>query len=115
MNDLQKQNNFRSKKFLDLAKGEQCFINIPGICDHNPNNETVVPCHSPDFERMHGKSGYTVKAHDIFSVPGCRACHDFIDNRSHFEVLVTMKQQDFNRAHAKWIVHCLENGKIKVV
>jgi len=114
MNSLQKEKNFRSKKFLDLAKGEQCFINIPGICSRNPNDETVVACHSPDFERMHGKSGYTVKAHDIFSVPGCHKCHDFIDNRSHVEVSTTVKQQDWNRAHARWIVHCLQTEKIQV-
>ena len=115
MTGFPKEKHFRSKKFLDLAKGEECFLNIPGICSHNPNDQTVVAAHSADYERMHGKSGHAVKAHDIFSIPACRPCHDYLDGRSHFEAPVSIKQQDFNRAHAKWLIHLLKEGKIKVV
>jgi len=113
MTAIPKDQNFRSKKFLALARGERCWLEIHGVC--NLNNETVVPCHSPDFERMHGKLGYTVKAHDLFFVPGCSSCHDYIDNRTHHEVSVEMKQQDFNRAHANWILHCIKKGFVKIL
>ncbi|ARP53655.1 hypothetical protein ALFP_1768 [Alcaligenes faecalis] len=38
--------------------------------------DSVVPCHSN--QAKHGK-GMGIKANDKFTVPGCMACHRFID------------------------------------
>ena len=62
-------------KITESAKGQDCDIRIPYICNHNP--DTVVHCHLPDGTggRMGGKSL------DINGVRGCSACHDCLDGR----------------------------------
>lgn len=61
-----------SKKLRQSAKGEQCTINVQGVCTYDP--ETVVLCHFPS-----DIAGY--KATDLSSGYGCAACHDWIDRR----------------------------------
>jgi hypothetical protein len=65
---------------------------------------------------MHGKTGKNIKAHDIFCVPGCLDCHDYIDGRSSMGRITStyLRQEIFNRAHAKWLVYLLESGVIEV-
>lgn len=36
--------NYRNKALLRLARGQECKVQIPGICNGNP--ETVVSAHS---------------------------------------------------------------------
>ncbi|WP_150721644.1 nuclease domain-containing protein [Pandoraea capi] len=64
----------KDKKMLEACRGERCYLIVPGIC--LPTAETVVPCHSN--EQRHGK-GMGVKAHDKYTVPGCAACHAWLD------------------------------------
>jgi hypothetical protein len=59
------------------ARGQECTINMPGVCCGNP--ETVVLCHSNKLE--HGK-GMGIKASDEFAAFGCIACHAVIDGRA---------------------------------
>lgn len=68
----QKQPRLISKKITDSAKGEQCTLRIPGVCNFNP--ETTV------FAHMNG-GGMAYKHHDIHGCYGCNCCHDFIDGR----------------------------------
>ena len=56
-----------------LARGQDCQIRIPGVCNFNP--ETTVLCHLPS--RAMG-----MKSHDLHGAWGCSSCHDEIDNRS---------------------------------
>jgi hypothetical protein len=58
------------------AKGEDCTLRIPGVC--NSNSETVVLCHSNRLE--HGK-GMGLKAPDAAACFGCSDCHDVLDGR----------------------------------
>lgn len=60
---------------VEAAKGEQCTLNIAGVCNHNP--ETVVLCHFPS--ETHGMG---LKSDDLSAGFGCRCCHDAIDGRS---------------------------------
>lgn len=64
-------------KITKSARGEECQIRIPGICNFNP--ETNVHCHF-------GGAGMGMKSNDIHGARGCSSCHDAIDGRviTHF-------------------------------
>jgi len=68
---------YRNKKLLASAKGKDCQLRIPGVCNGNP--ETVVWCHLNGQE--YGK-GMGHKSHDIFGFYGCSSCHDLYDGRA---------------------------------
>lgn len=59
------------------ARGEDCTLLIPGVCNFNP--ETVVLCHSNVLED--GK-GMGLKAPDTEACFGCSSCHDILDGRA---------------------------------
>lgn len=61
-------------KYLAACRGEPCYLRVNGICMHSPL--TVVPCHSN--QSKHGK-GMGIKAAHEFTVPGCHACHAWLD------------------------------------
>lgn len=59
------------------AKGRECQIRIPGVCNRNP--EKVVLCH------LHKPSiggGMSLKGNDLIAAYGCNSCHDAVDGRS---------------------------------
>ena len=57
------------------ARGKDCQIRIPGVCNHNP--ETTVLCH----DNLAGVSGMGMKSPDECAALGCSSCHDVIDGR----------------------------------
>ncbi|MGY6088709.1 phage protein [Avibacterium paragallinarum] len=57
------------------AKGRECQVRLPGICNFNP--ETVVLAHY----RMAGINGVGQKPDDIFGAWACSSCHDAADFR----------------------------------
>ncbi len=59
------------------AKGRECQIRIPGVC--NSNSETVVLCHLNSKRLFSVGTGQKVP--DIFGAHGCSACHDVVDGR----------------------------------
>jgi len=56
------------------ARGEECALRIPGVCNSNP--ETTVLCHAP----YPGRSG--MRSHDWWAAYGCSSCHDYVDGRT---------------------------------
>ena len=60
-------------KYTKSAKGQQCQVRIPGICNHN--TETVVFAHL-------GGGGMGAKMPDIHGAYACSSCHDEIDGRT---------------------------------
>ena len=91
------------------ARGEQCQIRIPGVCNGNP--ETVVLCHANGSAA--GK-GIGQKSHDLISAYGCSACHDVYDRREkqwrdRFEVELA-----FWHGHARTLCILIEKGLVKV-
>lgn len=56
-----------------LAKGRDCQIRLPGICNHNP--ETTVLAHY----RMAGLSGMGIKSPDLCGAWACSNCHTHVD------------------------------------
>lgn len=78
-----------------LCRGQPCYLAIPGCCRNDI--ATVVPAHSN--QAKHGK-GMGRKAHDVFTVPGCRDCHAEIDQGMRFT-----KAEKFgiwDDAYARW-------------
>jgi hypothetical protein len=61
-----------SQKLRDSAKGQECFLRLPGICSHN--RETTVLCHAPSEFRGMGSKG-----HDFHAAFGCSECHQAMD------------------------------------
>lgn len=64
----------RNRHLLDMARGHDCMMQIPGVCNNNP--ETVVAAHSNSSR--HGKSGAR-KADDNYVIYACAACHTALD------------------------------------
>ncbi|NJN84280.1 MAG: DUF1364 domain-containing protein [Caldilineaceae bacterium] len=59
-----------------LAKGQDCQLRIPGVCNHNP--ETTVLAHL----RMAGAGGAGSKPRNLIGIHCCSACHDILDGRT---------------------------------
>ena len=60
----------------EAARGQQCQIRYPGICNFDP--ETTVLCHY----RLAGTCGVGMKPPDILGAWGCSACHNLVDGRT---------------------------------
>lgn len=86
---IQKENHYRSQKFLDYAEGEECTMRSP-MCNNNP--ATVISAHSNLLEDGKGRG---IKAHDDLSVYACDGCHYFYDKS---DASKRLKQAYFDRA-----------------
>ena len=64
----------KSSPIRRAAKGQECTLRFPGIC--NFNIETTVWCHSNEY--ADGK-GAGLKARDEEGCFGCSACHVYYD------------------------------------
>jgi hypothetical protein len=62
-------------KVRESARGEDCTLELPGICNCNP--ETTVFCHS---NRLADGKGMGMKAKT--GAYGCSSCHDVLDGRA---------------------------------
>ena len=62
-----------SKKERNAAKGQDCTLRIPGVC--NWDVTTTVPAHT-------GKHGSAKRNHDEDIIFACFDCHDAIDYRT---------------------------------
>jgi len=77
MDNLEKRKPYRNKRILEFSKGQPCTLEIPGVCNHNP--ETTVFCH---FNKSFAGKGMGQKADDCAGVIACSSCHDVIDFRA---------------------------------
>ena len=73
-------------KITQSARGEECQVRIPGVCNHNP--ETVVFAHI-------GGGGMGMKQPDCEGAYCCSACHDIID----FRVIYGWTNEQIKLAH----------------
>lgn len=69
---IQKRAVVKSNAIRSSARGEQCTVQIVGVCDCSTT--TTVLAHLPS-EIAHSKST------DMCAVYACHACHDAIDRR----------------------------------
>ncbi|WP_448196713.1 DUF1364 domain-containing protein [Pseudomonas putida] len=65
----------RQTKLTKAARGRECQVRIPGVCNGNP--ETTVRAHY----RMAGTCGAGIKPNDLQGAWACSDCHDACDGR----------------------------------
>lgn len=63
-------------KITASARGEDCTIRLPSICNHNP--ETTVLAHLSGIRFGHGTGQ---KVNDLHAAYSCSCCHDAVDGR----------------------------------
>lgn len=102
---LNKSLRHESKKLRDSARGRECQVRIPGICNHN--DETTVLAH------LNG-GGAGTKQSDLFATFCCSSCHDAVDGRvqtKYFnDELDLMLLQGMVRTQQIW----LDEGMVKL-
>ena len=100
--------NDRNRYLLDMARGRDCLLRIPGVCNYNP--ETTVACHSN--QQQHGK-GMGIKAHDWATAWGCSSCHAWLDQGMADKADKAMAfKAAMARQEAAWLDVC-KHGKPK--
>ena len=62
-------------KIRESAKGEDCSLRVPGVC--NGNSETVVLAHLPSVAKGVGN-----KSPDFWAAYACSSCHAWLDGPS---------------------------------
>ncbi len=72
-----KLENRRQQSIRDSARGEECTVRIPGVCNHDP--ATSVWSHA-NFGAA--DKGGAIKAFDLCGAVACSACHDVVDGRA---------------------------------
>lgn len=80
----------------NACRGQQCYLAVPWVCLGAAGIYTVVPCHSNDPK--HGKA-MGLKADDIYTVPGCMACHQWLDQGPAPKQL---KRDIWELAYSRW-------------
>lgn len=70
-----KQTRIRSNALRASARGQDCTLRLPGVCNGNP--ETTVLAHGP-----FGGKGMGLKGDDTWAAFACSACHDVADGRA---------------------------------
>ena len=99
-----KNKRLRSKKITDSARGQNCTLRIPGVCNFNP--ETTVFAHD-------NGAGIALKAHDIHGCYACSDCHNWYD--SHFSAWkVAHRDAEFFRAMKETQSKLIQKGLIKI-
>ena len=77
------------------ARGQDCVLNIPGVCNRNP--ETTVLAHV-------GRHGSAKRNHDEDAVYACSACHDAIDYRTKVFLDDSVVDQELLRRDREWFI-----------
>ncbi len=102
---IPKNKRQRSNKITQSAKGEQCTLRIPDVC--NFDTETTVFAHA-------NGAGMGTKAHDAHGCYACSSCHDWLDNKTHTYVPRQEKQAEFGRAMMETQSILFEKGLIRI-
>jgi Protein of unknown function (DUF1364) len=99
---------YRSKKYLSLARGEDCKVKIPGVC--NGDTSTTICAHSNKVR--HGK-GMGFKARDYYVAHCCSSCHDAIDGRLHTHLSPQDMDEFWQRGFERTLDWAFDNGHIE--
>ena len=96
-------------KITESARGMECQIRIPGICNGNP--ESVVWCHANGSAS--GK-GIGAKSHDALGAYGCQACHDVYDRRAGVRMSRLEVENAFYEGHQRSLLLLFAKGLVKL-
>jgi hypothetical protein len=88
------------------ARGEECMVRVPGICNHN--QETTVLAH------FRQSAGMGRKPHDFIGAWACSACHDWVDNRTHQHENQATKRTMFADAVIRTQQRLLDDGEVEI-
>lgn len=94
-----------SKKLRDAARGEECTLEVAGVCNYDP--ETTVLCHFPSEI-----AGY--KPTDLSAGFGCSSCHDWIDMRSKDGINAEDREMYMRRSQVRTMSRLVWMGIITV-
>ena len=98
----------KSKKIRDSARGEECTMQVFGVCNHN--TDTTVYAHL-NYEG--GAMG--AKSPDYSGCYACSDCHDFLDGRNYYEHPEKKEIEWYKgRALQRTVKRLLEKGVYKV-
>lgn len=95
-------------KITESARGQECAVRIPGVCNGNP--ETVVWAHANGSAA--GK-GIGMKAPDLLGAYACSACHDEVDRRTRLWSDRAVVRLMFWEGHARSLRILIEKGLVK--
>ncbi len=95
-------------KITASARGQECQVRYPGICNGNP--ETTVWAHANGYAAGKGKG---LKGADILGAYCCSACHDAYDGRTRAKYHPVELERMFWEGHARSVVMLLKAGLIK--
>lgn len=87
-------------KITESARGKDCTIRLPGVCNFDP--ETTVLAH------IGRKRGMGIKCHDIHAIYACSSCHDELDSRT---MILECSSQELNR----YILDALEETQLLLI
>ena len=65
----------RIKQIRDSARGQVCTVQIPGVCNNNPETTVLAHYQAP------GHGGMGTKSDDSSAAYACSSCHDTLDGR----------------------------------
>jgi len=113
----QKRKPIKSKKLRDSARGEDCTLNIAGVCNYD--SSTTVLAHLPDDSGT-GKMGG--KSDDICAVYACSDCHDILDGKKDMQDYGCVNNEEWedydigyqHRALKRTIRRMVENGSVVI-
>lgn len=86
------------KNLRKAARGRECKIRIPGVCNFNP--ETSVLTHY----RLGGLCGTGIKPSDVVAAIGCDCCHAAVDGRLKTEY----SYEELRLMHAEGVLRTLD-------
>ena len=98
---LQKHKTLVSQLLRDSARGQECTIRLPGICNRDP--ATTVLCHLPG-------GGTGMKHSDIHAAFACSSCHDEVDRRTQIDDAEYARASFFDgmvRTQQYWLDECI--------
>ena len=96
-------------KITTFAKGRDCTVRIPGICNDNP--ETSVMSHVPNGLRF-GK-GLGKKPSDLLVAIICYECHRHVDGQTLSEYSKEYLEVSWWRGHGETLLLLEQEGIIQ--
>lgn len=93
-----KKRQGHDKSMRDACRGQCCYLQVEGVCRSYEGDPTVVPCHANSLEL--GK-GIGLKVPDMLTVPGCYACHNWLDQGKAPRI---DKEYVWLQAYEKWSI-----------
>lgn len=95
-------------KITESARGEECQVRIPGVCNFDP--EKTVWAHANGLAAGKGRG---LKSPDALGTYACSACHDVIDGRVRHDWLDPMEVLlAFHEGHQRSFIKLLQKGLV---